>query len=413
MRENAVIIGAGQAAAQLAASLRQGAFDKPISIIGDEPYPPYQRPPLSKKFLTDRGSPESLYLRATGFWRDHGIELHSGTAAAKVDVRQRRVLLRDGRDLDYGVLVLATGTRARSLPVPGIGLANLFSLRNIEDVRRLRPALDHARRIAIIGGGYIGLEIASAMRGESREVTLVEAEARLMKRVMGEKGAAFFADVHRVRGVDIRLGVSLVAIEPAATALGVHLAPVGLLTVDLVLIATGARANDELAAAAGLACDDGVLVDERAATAAPDVYAVGDCARFPSRRYGRRIRLECVQNAIDQAKMAGRGYPRQQGALRPRALVLVRSVRSQASDRRHHGRPRRGRGQGGSGSCAFLRRIPSRRSPHRSRRGQRCPRLHDREATHCRADIANRPEAMPARDRASLPECRSRRGAAT
>ncbi|HEY2184447.1 MAG TPA: FAD-dependent oxidoreductase [Xanthobacteraceae bacterium] len=304
MRENAVIIGAGQAAAQLAASLRQGAFDKPISIIGDEPYPPYQRPPLSKKFLTDRGSPESLYLRATGFWRDHGIELHSGTAAAKVDVRQRRVLLRDGRDLDYGVLVLATGTRARSLPVPGIGLANVFSLRNIEDVRRLRPALDHARRIAIIGGGYIGLEIASAMRGESREVTLVEAEARLMKRVMGEKGAAFFADVHRVRGVDIRLGVSLVAIEPAATALGVHLAPVGLLTVDLVLIATGARANDELAAAAGLACDDGVLVDERAATAAPDVYAVGDCARFPSRRYGRRIRLECVQNAIDQAKMA-------------------------------------------------------------------------------------------------------------
>jgi 3-phenylpropionate/trans-cinnamate dioxygenase ferredoxin reductase subunit len=304
MRENAVIIGAGQAAAQLAASLRQGAFDKPISIIGDEPYPPYQRPPLSKKFLTDRGSPESLYLRATGFWRDHGIELHSGTAAAKVDVRQRRVLLRDGRDLDYGVLVLTTGTRARSLPVPGIGLANVFSLRNIEDVRRLRPALDHARRIAIIGGGYIGLEIASAMRGESREVTLVEAEARLMKRVMGEKGAAFFADVHRVRGVDIRLGVSLVAIEPAATALEVHLAPVGLLTVDLVLIATGARANDELAAAAGLACDDGVLVDERAATAAPDVYAVGDCARFPSRRYGRRIRLECVQNAIDQAKMA-------------------------------------------------------------------------------------------------------------
>jgi 3-phenylpropionate/trans-cinnamate dioxygenase ferredoxin reductase component len=303
MREDAVIIGAGQAAAQLAASLRQGGFDKPISIIGDEPYPPYQRPPLSKKFLTDRGAPESLYLRATGFWRDHGIELHSGTAVAKVDVRQRRILLRDGRDLDYGVLVFATGTRARSLPVPGIGLANVFSLRNIEDVRRLRPALDHARRIAIIGGGYIGLEIASAMRGESREVTLVETEARLMKRVMGERGAAFFADVHRVRGVDIRLGVSLVAIGPAATGLAVHLAPGGLLSVDLVLIATGARANDELAAAAGLACDDGILVDELAATAAPDVYAVGDCARFPSRRYGRRIRLECVQNAIDQAKM--------------------------------------------------------------------------------------------------------------
>jgi 3-phenylpropionate/trans-cinnamate dioxygenase ferredoxin reductase component len=302
MSEDVVIIGAGQAAAQLAASLRQGGFAGPISMIGDEPYLPYQRPPLSKKFLSERGTPDSLLLRAASFWHERDVRLILGTAAGKVDLRQHRLSLRDGREIDYRTLVVATGTRARTLP--GIDLANVFSLRKIDDVRRLRPALDRARRIAIIGGGYIGLEVAAAMRMEGREVTVMEAEARVMKRVTGEGMSAFFEGIHRQRGVDIRLGVRLVAIEEKANAFTVRVSPGETFTVDLVLIATGAQANDELAASAGLACDDGILVDELAGASAPNVYAIGDCARFPSRRYGRRLRLECVQNAIDQAKAA-------------------------------------------------------------------------------------------------------------
>jgi 3-phenylpropionate/trans-cinnamate dioxygenase ferredoxin reductase subunit len=304
MSKDVVIIGAGQAAAQLAASLRQGGFAGPISMIGDEPYLPYQRPPLSKKFLSERGTPDSLLLRAPSFWHDHDVRLILGTAAGKVDLRQHRLSLRDGREIDYRTLVLATGTRARTLPLPGLDLANVFSLRKIDDVRRLRPALDRVRRIAIIGGGYIGLEVAAAMRAEGREVTVMEAETRVMKRVTGEGMAAFFEANHRQRGVDIRLGARLVAIEEKANALAVRVSRGEAFTVDLVLIATGAQANDELAASAGLACDDGILVDELAGASAPDVYAIGDCARFPSRRYGRRLRLECVQNAIDQAKAA-------------------------------------------------------------------------------------------------------------
>jgi 3-phenylpropionate/trans-cinnamate dioxygenase ferredoxin reductase subunit len=304
MSDGVVVIGAGQAAAQFAASLRQGGFAAPIVVIGDEPYPPYQRPPLSKKFLIDRPAPDSLYLRAPSFWDEHHVTLMLGTPVGAVDHTKRRVALTDGREIDYGTLVFATGTRARHLPVPGIDRPGVFSVRKIDDIRSLRPALDDARRALIIGGGYIGLEVAAGMRTEGREVTLLEAEDRVMKRVTSAAISAFYDGFHRERGVDIRLGARLAAITGESRATGVRLADGSELAADLVLVATGARVNDELAAAAGAACEDGILVDETAATNLPGVYAIGDCARFPSRRYGRRLRLECVQNAIDQAKTA-------------------------------------------------------------------------------------------------------------
>jgi 3-phenylpropionate/trans-cinnamate dioxygenase ferredoxin reductase component len=298
-----LILGAGQAAAQLAISLRQGGHDGAIRMVGDEPYAPYQRPPLSKAFLKEKASIETLMLRRESYWADHKVDLDLGATVGGIDLARKQVKLQDGAVHGYDTLVFATGTRARDLPLPGIKLPGVFSLRKIGDVLRVRPALDDARRIAIVGGGYIGLEVAAVLRQEDRDAIVIEAEGRVMKRVAGEAVSGFFGALHGSRGVDIRLGTRLAGIEGDTRAAGVALASGERIAADLVLVATGARANDDLAAAAGLACEDGVVVDE-VARAAPDVYAIGDCARFFSQRYGRRIRLECVQNAVDQAKCA-------------------------------------------------------------------------------------------------------------
>jgi len=304
LNESVVIIGGGQGAAQVAISLRQGGFRRPILIIGAEPYPPYQRPPLSKKFLSAPQTADSLLLRPRAYWRDQDVTLQLGTAVAAVDRRRRSVTLADGRELSYGNLVFATGTSARALPIPGANLAGVHSLRSIDDVRRLRVELDTARRVVIIGGGYIGLEVAAVMRSEGRAVTVLEAEERVLKRVAGEATSAFFDRFHREKGVDIRLNARAAGILGEGRVTSVRTAQDEELPVDVVLVAAGARANDELAAAAGIACRDGILVDEKAATDSPGIHAAGDCTRFPSRRYGRSLRLESVQNAIDQAKVA-------------------------------------------------------------------------------------------------------------
>ena len=298
-----LILGAGQAAAQLAISLRQGGHDGTIRMVGDEPYAPYQRPPLSKAFLKEKASIETLMLRRESYWADHKVDLDLGAVVGGIDLARKQVKLQDGAIHGYDTLVFATGTRARDLRLPGIKLPGVFSLRKIDDVLRLRPALDDARRIAIVGGGYIGLEVAAVLRQEDRDAIVIEAEDRVMKRVAGVTISSFFDTLHRSRGVDIRLGARLAAIDGESRATGVTLASGECIASDLVLVATGARANDDLAAASGLPCEEGIVVDDFA-RAGPDVYAIGDCARFPSQRYGRKVRLECVQNAIDQAKAA-------------------------------------------------------------------------------------------------------------
>jgi 3-phenylpropionate/trans-cinnamate dioxygenase ferredoxin reductase subunit len=317
-----LIVGAGQAAAQLVLSLRQGGCKDAIRMIGDEPYAPYQRPPLSKKFLTERPAAETLYFRPENFWREQGVTADYGVSVTAIDRAGKRVTFAGGQ-ADYGTLFLSTGTRARAIPLPGADLAGVFSLRKIDDVRRLRAPLDAAQHVVIVGGGYIGLEVAAVARGEGRAVTVLEAEDRVMKRVTSPVISSFMQDFHRGRGVDIRLGARLAAIEGDGTAIEgdgaaiegdgiaiagdgkvgqVRLADGTTLPADLVLLAVGAKPNDDLAAAAGIACQDGVVVDEHGRTSDPSIYAAGDCTRFPSRRYGRTLRLECVQNAIDQAK---------------------------------------------------------------------------------------------------------------
>jgi 3-phenylpropionate/trans-cinnamate dioxygenase ferredoxin reductase component len=309
MSDDILIIGAGQAAAQCAISLRQGGFADAITLVGDEPFPPYQRPPLSKKFLTERGKPESLLLRPESVWRDQNVTLALGVAAIAADTRTRTVKLSDGRISSYRALVFATGACARPLPVPGADFSGVFSLRSITDVQRLRPVLDAVQRVVIVGAGYIGLEVAAVMRSENREAIVLEAEDRVLKRVTAPEVSDFFERFHRARGVDIRLGKRLAAIlgkrDGAATHVaGLRLSDGSEIATDLVLLATGAQPNVEIARAAGIACNDGIVVDDCARTSAPNVYAAGDCTRFPSRRYGRDLRLESVQNAIDQAKAA-------------------------------------------------------------------------------------------------------------
>jgi 3-phenylpropionate/trans-cinnamate dioxygenase ferredoxin reductase component len=303
-KEAVVVIGAGQAAAQLATSLRSGGFAGPLTVIGDEPFLPYQRPPLSKKFLADRPPPDSLYLRPAPFWAERDVAFVLGTAAAKVDLRARIATLADGREVPFHTLIFATGTCARRLPLPGIDRDGVFSLRAIGDVQRLRPAFDQARRIAILGGGYIGLETAAVMRGENRDVIVLEAEDRVLKRVTAPAIAKFFDRIHRERGVGIRVQARVAAIDGEGSDLVLRMADSTEVKADAVLLAAGAKANDELAQAAGLACRDGILVDAVGRSEVENVYAIGDCARFPSARYGRMLRLECVQNAIDQAKAA-------------------------------------------------------------------------------------------------------------
>jgi 3-phenylpropionate/trans-cinnamate dioxygenase ferredoxin reductase subunit len=308
MNTDVIIVGAGQAAAQLCLSLRAGGFQDRIVMIGAERFAPYQRPPLSKKFLTERRPPDTLLLRPQTLWRDQGVELMLETQVVGLDLARRTVAITDAqarsREFDYGTLVLATGTRARTLSAAGAALDGVFSLRSIDDVHRLRPALDAAGRIVIVGGGYIGLEVAAVMRQEDRQVMVLEAEDRLLKRVTGIDMSAFFEALHRERGVDIRLGARLAEVAGEGVVSGVRLADGTLVPADVVLLAIGAQANDDLGRAAGLACRDGFLVDACARTQVPGVYAIGDCTRFPSGRFGRHIRLESVQNAIDQAKAA-------------------------------------------------------------------------------------------------------------
>ena len=298
-----VIVGAGQAGMRASETLRRLGYDGGIVLIGEEPHPPYQRPPLSKKFLLGEMAEEQLWLQGDGFFTQNLIDFMPSIRVVGLDPRGKRLQLSDGTARDYGTLILATGSRARELPVPGAGLLGVHRLRGITDVIRLREAVADAGRIAIVGGGYIGLEVASVMRGLDKSVVVLEGEERLLKRVMSPLMSGFFHALHLRHGAEIRLSERVVRLTGEDPVRGVELADGETIAADLVLLAVGGRANDELAEEAGLACQDGIMVDEHA-LAAPGIYAIGDCARFPSRRYGRHVRLESVQNASDQARAA-------------------------------------------------------------------------------------------------------------
>ncbi|HEX4118205.1 MAG TPA: FAD-dependent oxidoreductase [Rhizomicrobium sp.] len=302
MAEHIVIIGAGQAGVQAVQSLRAEGFQGRLTMVGDEAYPPYQRPPLSKAYLLGTFARERLFLKGDEFYREARCELLLNMRAAKLDRAARTVSLSDGRTLAYDKLLLATGTRVRKLRCLGTDLQGIHYLRDIADVDGLQQGFHPGARIAIVGGGYIGLEVAAVAAKRGLKVTVFETAGRLMPRTVSKPVSDFYAQEHLKAGVTLELNTLVAGFEGKDRIEAVRAGGVSH-PADLVLVGIGVVPNDDLAAAAGLACSDGIVVDQSAMTSDPAIFAAGDCTRHHGRE-GVEIRLECVQNAIDQAKHA-------------------------------------------------------------------------------------------------------------
>ena len=303
--DRVVIVGGGHAGGSMAAFLRQFGWTGGITVLGEEPLPPYQRPPLSKAWLKGEADAESLSLRAADFYLEQDIELRLGERVAAIDREARQVVLTQGRRLGYDRLVLATGAQARKLAVPGAGLEGVLELRTAEDAEALKSVLRPGARLVVIGGGYVGLEAAASARALGAEVTLVEREARPLARVACGQLSEFFLGYHRDRGVKFVLDAQVEAlVGEAGAVVGVRLAGGETIACEAVLVGVGARAADDLARAAGLECAQGVVVDLAARSSDPLIYAIGDCSWRPLPLYETSGRLESVPNALEQAKQA-------------------------------------------------------------------------------------------------------------
>ncbi|MCP5144266.1 MAG: FAD-dependent oxidoreductase [Gammaproteobacteria bacterium] len=309
-----IIVGGGQAAMQAVDSLRRDGYSGGLMMIGEEVYAPYQRPPLSKQFLAGETDESRLAFRGEDFYREHGVEMHLGQRVSQLNTTTRRVVTDNGLDFGYSRLLLATGARVRRLNLPGADLPGVHYVRTLDDSKGLRAALGAATKIVVIGGGFIGLEVAAVARKLGKAVTVVETQDRLLARVVAPVVSEYYRDYHRAHGVDIRLSASVAGLRGSDRVTAVELGDGEVLAADIVVAGIGVLPNDELARDAGIACDNGILVDEYAVTSAPEVLAAGDCASHPNAIYGYRLRLESVQNAADQARtaaatMVGRSQP--------------------------------------------------------------------------------------------------------
>jgi 3-phenylpropionate/trans-cinnamate dioxygenase ferredoxin reductase subunit len=304
MTEHLVIVGGGQAAAQAVQSLRQQNFAGPITLIADEAYPPYQRPPLSKKYLAGELTRERLLLRPAAFYAEKDVTLEQNARVEELDIGAQRLRLRDGRALGYDRLLLATGSRVRRLDVPGAALPGVHYLRTIADVDGITASLREGARIVLIGAGYIGLEVAAVARQRGYDVTVLEAAERVMSRAVSVEVSAFYEAAHRTAGVVIHCGAAVKALHGATQVTAIETVDGRTFPCDIAIVGIGIVPNIELALVAGLECNNGIVVDEFARTGDPHVVAAGDCTNHPLPLLGRRVRLESVPNAIHQAKTA-------------------------------------------------------------------------------------------------------------
>lgn len=304
--ETTVIVGAGHAAGTLATTLHQKGYPGRIVLVGDEPYLPYQRPPLSKAYLAGEVALDSLYLKPQATYDKAGVELRLGQRVAAIERGENALMLADGSRLSYERLVLATGSKVRRLEAPGAQLAGIHYLRTIADVEALRPELTPRRRLVIVGGGYIGLEVAAVATKLGAQVSVLETADRVMERVTGPEISAFFARKHGDAGVDLRTGTMVTGFvdDGAGRVAAVTCADGGTIDADLVLISIGIVPETGLAEAAGLACNDGICVDEYVRTEDEAILAIGDCTRHRNLFFDHPTRLESVANAVDQGRVA-------------------------------------------------------------------------------------------------------------
>ena len=310
-----VIVGSGQAGFQTAASLREHGYAGRVVLIGDEASLPYQRPPLSKAHLKLDAEDAQLHFRPDTFFAEKRIELRAPDRATAIDRAGQRVVLASGESVHYDHLVLATGTRPRRPAWPGIDLDGVHLLRTVEDARRIRARLQTAKRVVIIGAGFIGLEVAATAGAAGLPVTVIEVAERPLKRALSAEMATHLLRAHESRGVEFMLRTSVASLDGAdghvrgvTTTDGRHVEG------DLVLVGIGVQPNTELAEAAGLAVDDGIVVDAHLVTSDPAISAIGDCARYPSVHHPHAVRLESVQNSVDHARavaarLAGKPAP--------------------------------------------------------------------------------------------------------
>jgi 3-phenylpropionate/trans-cinnamate dioxygenase ferredoxin reductase subunit len=304
MSEHFVILGAGQAGAQAAATLRQRGFAGRLTLVGSEPYPPYQRPPLSKKFLAGKLPLERMLIKPESFYAAREIDLLLDTTAETLHLESRGIALSNGHRLAYDKLLLALGSKVRRLAVPGHELSGVHYLRTVADVQRIRAELTAGKRLVIVGGGYIGLEVAAITAQLGLEVTVVEAAERLMARVVSPLVSEYYQARHATAGVAVRCNRAVTAFSGTERVEAVHTAAGDELGCDMVIAGIGVLPVTALAERAGIACADGIQVDEFTRTSATNVFAAGDCTNHPNSLLGRRCRLESVQNAADQGKAA-------------------------------------------------------------------------------------------------------------
>ena len=299
-----LIVGGGQAGAQAIDTLRREGFSGRLVLVGDEPHLPYQRPPLSKKFLSGELAADRLPFRHQAFYDEHHVELKLGVRATRLDPAARRVDLSTGEEVIYDRLLLCVGATSRRLTCPGADLPGVHYLRGIGDVPAIQAGLEPGARVVIIGGGYIGLETAATARKMGCAVTVLEMADRLMNRVVAANVSEYFAHEHRTQGVRIVCNTRVVRLEGSTQVERVICADGSSHEADLLVVGVGATADTELAAGAGLTCENGIVVDEYCRTSDPSIYAAGDCTYHPSPRFDMRVRLESVDNAFEQAKAA-------------------------------------------------------------------------------------------------------------
>jgi 3-phenylpropionate/trans-cinnamate dioxygenase ferredoxin reductase subunit len=302
--KNVVIAGAGHAAGQLVASLRQKNFDGKIVLIGEEKWFPYQRPPLSKKFLAGEMPAERLYFKPGSFYDDPNIEVHLETRITAIDRTARAVETGDGQTFEYDNLVIATGSRPRELALPAADLPGIYYLRGIDDVNCIRADIETFRQIVIVGAGYIGLEVAAVTAKLGLDVTVVEMEKRVMSRVVSEELSQFYQDVHTANGVKLRLATGVEGFAGENRVETVILDNGERIPADIVVAGIGIVPNTELASEAGLDVTNGIVVNDHCQTADPNIFAIGDCTWHPNDLLATNLRLESVHNALEQAKTA-------------------------------------------------------------------------------------------------------------